>query len=99
MVSAGHVHNPSAEAATGRANESLLEKVATTTGGRFFPATATDHRLSLTGEAVARYVELRPWLIAALLVLFFADLGLRRWEHVRHLGAWPRRLFLTRATR
>lgn len=91
MVSAGEVHNPSAEAATGRVNEALLQEAAALTGGTFVPLGATPS-LSLEAKAVANYVELWPWLLTLFLPLCVLDLLLRRWEHVRGIGQQLTRL-------
>lgn len=80
MVSAGLVHNPSAEVASGRIDESLLRKVCAVTGGTYL-ATA-EEPLLLTGESVARHVELWPWLIYAFIALLLLDLTIRRWENL-----------------
>ncbi len=80
MVSAGHVHNPSAEVATGRIDDALLRQACEITGGTWLES--PDVPLELTGEAVARYVELWPYLLGAFLVLLLLDLSIRRWENV-----------------
>ncbi|MDC0312037.1 VWA domain-containing protein [bacterium] len=80
MVSAGHVHNPSAEAATGQVNEELLRKVCEMTGGTYLEN--ADQKLELTGSNVSRYVELWPFLLFAFLALFVVDLLIRRWENL-----------------
>ncbi len=80
MVSAGHVHNPSGEVASGRINEDLLKKASEMTGGQYL-ASAGD-TLELTGTNVSRYVELWPMLLVVFLALFLADLCIRRWENV-----------------
>jgi Ca-activated chloride channel family protein len=78
MVSAGYVHEVSAEAAVGWVDQELLEKVVKTTGGTLIPegGAVPDDR-----DAFARTVELSPWLLHALLILFAIDLLLRRWEN------------------
>lgn len=86
MVSAGLVHQPSTEAATGLTDDALLEEVTTMTGGglidpanpEFIPA----------GASVADYQELRSWLLGLFLLLFLADVMIRRWDHVRGLAEW-----------
>ena len=82
MVSAGVVHNPSSEAATGRTNDALLERVCEISGGAFLGAEGSGE-LELTGAAVSNYIELWPYLTMVLLGLFFIDLMIRRWENVR----------------
>ncbi|CAN5174025.1 VWA domain-containing protein [soil metagenome] len=85
MVSAGVVHNPSSEAATGRTDDALLRQATELTGGTFLESADAD--LPLEGAAVARYIELWPYLVGAMLILFFVDLAIRRWENVRGLVA------------
>ena len=80
MVSAGHVHNPSTEVATGQIDDTLLKEACTITGGTYLEK--ADTPLELTGEDVARYVELWPSLMLAFLVVFLLDLAIRRWENV-----------------
>ncbi len=80
MVSAGHVHNPSAEVATGQINESLLRKATELTGGTYLES--ADDKLELIGSDVSRYVELWPLLLKIFLGLFLLDLLIRRWENV-----------------
>lgn len=91
MVSAGEVHNPSAEAATGRVNEALLQEAAALTGGTFVPVGTTPD-ISLDAKAIANYVELWPWLLTLFLPLCVLDLALRRWDHVRGVGQQLSRL-------
>ncbi|MFV1994016.1 MAG: VWA domain-containing protein [Verrucomicrobiales bacterium] len=83
MISAGYVHNPSAETATGRVDAALLALASELTGGGFLEGDARD--LQLGGREVARYVELWPALLLVFLLLFFVDLAVRRWDHVRGL--------------
>ena len=80
MVSAGHVHNPSAEVATGLINETLLRKAAELTGGTYLET--PEDKLELVGSDVSRYVELWPILLKIFLGLFLLDLLIRRWENV-----------------
>lgn len=80
MVSAGHVHNPSGEVATGRIDDVLLREVCRITGGTYLAK--ADDPIELTGENVSRYVELWPYLMLAFLALFLLDLIVRRWENV-----------------
>ena len=80
MVSAGHVHNPSTEVATGQIDDALLKEACTITGGTYLEN--AEAPLELTGEDVARYVELWPWLMLAFLAVFLLDLAIRRWENV-----------------
>lgn len=80
MVSAGYVHNPSGEVASGRIDEALLREACRITGGTYLEN--ADAPLELTGENVSRYVELWPSLMLAFLMIFLADLIVRRWENV-----------------
>ncbi len=80
VVSAGYVYNPSSEVASGRVDDGLLREVCEITGGRFLES--PDDELILTGEATARYLELWPYLLLAMVVLFLVDLIIRRWENV-----------------
>lgn len=83
MVSAGLVHNPGTEASLGTVNEGLLQEAVLSTGGSLLkPGSVPD----LTSTRAVQYVELWPALIFALLVLFLADVAIRRWEHVQ--GLW-----------
>ncbi len=80
MVSAGHVHNPSTEVATGQIDDALLREACKVTGGTYLESASAP--LELTGEDIARYVELWPWLMLAFLVILLLDLAIRRWENV-----------------
>ncbi|MDP4849797.1 MAG: VWA domain-containing protein, partial [Verrucomicrobiales bacterium] len=74
IVSAGYVHNPSEEVATGRVDEALLRQVCEITGGTHLES--ADQPLELTGTDVARYVELWPYLMMAFLAVFALALSL-----------------------
>ena len=91
IVSAGYVHNPSSEVATGRVDEALLREVCEITGGTYLESPG--QALELTGTDVARYVELWPWLMMAFLAVFLLDLILRRWENLMGVGDQLLRLF------
>ena len=85
MVSGGLVHNVSAEAAAGRVNAPLLDKVASLTGGAVLgPADS----LPPAGAGRSRYTELAPLLLRLLLIMFLADLAIRRWENVLGMAEW-----------
>lgn len=84
VVSAGHVHNPSSEVASGRVDEETLREACAMTGGKFLES--PQERLEIMGSSTERYQELWPFLLTVLLVLFTVDLILRRWENV--LGIW-----------
>ena len=83
MVSAGLVHNPSSEASQGTVNEALLKEAVAITGGS---SLTSDALPELSSTRAAQYVELWPPLVIALLMLFLADIAIRRWEHVN--GLW-----------
>lgn len=79
IVSAGLVHNPSGEVATGRIDDVLLREACRITGGTYLER--AEDPLELTGENVARYVELWPLLMLAFLGVLLLDLLVRRWEN------------------
>jgi len=79
QVSAGHIHQPAAEVATGQANKDLLERTAKLTGGRLLESPKEE--LVLEGSGVARHVELWPHLLCAFFALFLVDVVVRRWEN------------------
>jgi uncharacterized membrane protein len=89
MVSAGLVHNISAEAAAGRVNAPLLAKVASLTGGTVL---GPGDPLPPAGKGRARYVELAPILLRLFIIAFLADLAIRRWENVLGMVEWARDL-------
>ena len=87
LVSAGFVRNVASEAAGGRLDRALLERVCALTGGRVLGE----------GEGIvedrpgrARWVELAPMLLGMLLLGFVADLAMRRWENVLGCLEWGR---------
>jgi uncharacterized membrane protein len=85
IVSAGLVENVSGESATGRVQSSLLETVATLTGGSVVPPDAKAlPRYERVGHA--RYVELRSLILKLLVLLFMIDVVIRRWEVVRSMA-------------
>ncbi len=86
VVSAGHVHNPSSEVASGRIDEELLKKACEITGGQYLAT--SDENLVLSGSSAEKYVELWPWLLMSLLGLFLIDLFIRRWENVLGVQEW-----------
>ena len=91
LVSAGYVHNPSSEVATGRVDEELLREVCKMTGGTFLDSPYA--KLELTGTNVAKYYELWPLLMKLFLALFLVDLCVRRWENVMGVGDQFKRFF------
>lgn len=83
MVSGGLVRNVSGETATGRVNTALLERVTAMTGGAVLSAEATGLP---TAQAVrAEVVDLAPALLIALILVFLADVVIRRWDNVQGL--------------
>ncbi len=81
MVSAGLVHNASSEAAGGRVNLGLFEKVTKATGGSVL--TAEVGSLGRRAAAHSRFRELDPLVLKLLLLLFMVDVIIRRWENAR----------------
>ncbi|MEM7145711.1 MAG: VWA domain-containing protein [Verrucomicrobiota bacterium] len=81
MISAGHVHQPSAEVATGRVNGDVLRRAAEVTEGGYLDG--EEGRLELGGMKTERYVALWPYLLMVLIPLILVDVMVRRWEHVR----------------
>ena len=92
-VSAGHVHNPSAEVSTGQIDDSVLKKACELTGGTWLGDGSIDPVLE--GSDVSRYLELTPYLLLMLLGLFLLDVAVRRWENLLGVGeliaGWFRR--------
>ncbi len=80
-VSAGLVHQPGSESASGRIDHALLADVARITGG----SVLADAGSALPPPAAAAQgapLDLRPPLVALLLALLLLDLIVRRWENV-----------------
>lgn len=86
-VTAGLVENASGEASTGRTDDTLLQEVVDSTGGTLLsPDAAALPTYARTGTS--HYLELRPSLLIALLLLFLADVALRRWDNVLAIGSY-----------
>ncbi|MCE9518676.1 MAG: VWA domain-containing protein [Verrucomicrobia bacterium] len=83
MVTAGLVHNPGGESSLGTVNEELLREVCAMTGGTYLDKGT---KLDLGSAKAKRLVELWPYLVMAMMLLFLVDIGVRRWEHV--IGIW-----------
>ncbi|MEX0653615.1 MAG: VWA domain-containing protein [Phycisphaeraceae bacterium] len=81
LVSAGLVRNVSSESATGQVNSALLERVTALTAGTVV-ATDAPALPVYTRTARTHHTDLRPLLLQALLLLFLADVILRRWDNV-----------------
>jgi len=90
LVSAGLVHNPSGEAAVGRVNLPLLEKVCELTGGTLLKS--SDDRLPPGRAGHSRFVELTPLILKLMLLLFLADVAIRRWENILGMLEWASEL-------
>jgi uncharacterized membrane protein/uncharacterized protein YegL len=84
MVSAGLVHERSGESATARVDEDLLQRVRTLTGGEALDA--PDATVPPHARPLREHRDLVPALLAAILLLFLVDLGVRRAENA--LGLW-----------
>jgi hypothetical protein len=84
VASAGFVSMAVTEAATGRIDTALLERVCRTTSGRVLEPGAA--QLSSTDVAHVEHVDLTPLLLRLLLLVFLADVAIRRWENVQ--GVW-----------
>lgn len=84
LVSAGLVHESTAETPGAPVDEALLARVRALTGGRDLGAAGA--RPSARPRPAREVRDLVPALLAALLLLFLVDLGLRRRENV--LGLW-----------
>lgn len=66
-------------------NKSLLETITSTSGGTLNPD-AKDVFRTTAGESATRIFSLRPWLLALAMLLFVADVALRRIEFRRPFG-------------
>ena len=80
MISGGLVRNASGEAATGRVNTALLTRASALAGVQLLAAGAA--KLPDSPAAHAHVVDLAPPLLARLLILFLADIALRRRDNV-----------------
>ncbi len=84
MVSGGLVRNVSGETATGRVNTALLERATAITGGAVLSADATS--LPPVRAARAQIVDFTPPILWALILVFLADVVIRRWDNVLGLA-------------
>lgn len=80
MVSGGFVRNPSGESATGRVQEDFLKRICALAGGQLLAADAA--QLPPGQQARVEMVDVAPILLGLMLVLFLADIALRRWDNV-----------------
>jgi Ca-activated chloride channel homolog len=85
VISAGLVHNASGEAATGRIDSNLLEKVCAITGGTLFDK-AID-RLPFHASSYRQLIDITPLLLKLLLVLLLVEVAIRRWENIKGMLA------------
>ena len=81
VVSAGLVRSISGETATGRVNRKLLRKVCELSGGKVLDESEDTLPPILAGHS--QFMELTPLLLKLLLLLFMADVAIRRWENVQ----------------
>ncbi|MEM6916962.1 MAG: glutamine amidotransferase, partial [Verrucomicrobiota bacterium] len=91
IVSAGHVHNPSTEVATGQVDEETLKSACEISGGSFLES--PEESLELTGSNESRQEELWPWILKLFVAVFLLDLFVRRWENVLGIVEQAGRLF------
>lgn len=80
LVSAGLVHQPGSEAAAGRIDRDLLGRLSEISGGLLLAEGVNN--LPEPPPASGAVTDLRPLLLALVLVLFLIDLAIRRWENV-----------------
>lgn len=81
VVSAGLVHQPSGETATGQVNQALLAKACEVTGGRLLDPSAAS--LPPLPSSHVRYLDATPLLVRLFLLLFLIDVAIRRWENIQ----------------
>jgi hypothetical protein len=89
VISAGLVHSASGEAATGRIDLNLLEKICKITGGTVFDKSID--RLPFHTSNYQQFVDLTPLLLKLLLVMLLVDVCIRRWENIRGMFAFFKR--------
>ncbi|MEZ0295375.1 MAG: VWA domain-containing protein [Candidatus Methylacidiphilales bacterium] len=85
MVSAGIVRNISGETAGGKINLPLLESAATLSGGTVLKE---GESIPLQGLTRGAYVDMTPWIVRLLLLLFLADILIRRWENATAMAEY-----------
>ncbi len=89
LVSAGLVHETSLETAGGQVNMPLLKSVTSLTGGSVLESSGDG--LSPLNRTRSYPVDLTPALLKLLLLLFVADILLRRWENAMGVGEYVQR--------
>jgi hypothetical protein len=75
----------SGEAATGRIDLNLLEKICKITGGTVFDKSID--RLPLHTSNYRQFVDLTPLLLKLLLIMLLVDISIRRWKNIRGMFA------------
>ena len=80
VASVGLVSTASSEAALGQVDEGLLERTCQTTGGRLLASDAVE--LPTLQATHVEYQEMMSPLLQLLLLLFVADVVIRRWENL-----------------
>jgi hypothetical protein len=94
MITGGLVRNVSGETATGRVNTALLERATALSGGRVLAPTADV--LPPVSASRATIADFTAPILSLLILLFLADIVLRRWENVQSLGEAARGLLAGR---
>jgi len=87
LVSAGIVHQPSTETALGQIDTALLNRVAQRGGGQVLAPDQVDLP-KLETAAVGQVIDLVPWIVGLMLLLFLIDTVIRRWENVHTVFEW-----------
>jgi Ca-activated chloride channel family protein len=88
LVSAGLVHSISGETATGQVNDKLLDRVCKLTGGQLLSADTST--LLTISRSHSYFLDLTPFLLKLLILLFLIDVGIRRWENILGMFAMIR---------
>ena len=86
MVSAGIIHNPSSEVASGQVDEDLFRRATELTGGTLIKADGSGEKLTLSGSDTESLTLLWPLLMKIFLGLLLLDVAIRRWENVRGMA-------------
>jgi Ca-activated chloride channel family protein len=88
LVSAGLVHSISGETATGQVDDKLLDRVCKLTGGQLLSAGIST--LPTISRSHSYFLDLTPFLLKLLILLFLIDVGIRRWENILGMFAMIR---------